>query len=439
VRPTDRPSIDVVPGLAKPIVVAIEMGYGHLRAAAPLAERLGVQALLCDRAPLAGTDEQRLWGQARRLYEGMTRLSQLPAIGRPLQAAVDSLTFIPHLHPYRDLSDPTTGARVLDRFAERGLGQGLAEHLRSTGAPLLTTFFAPAIAADRFGCEKVFCVVTDADINRVWAPIQSKRTQVRFLAPSMRVVRRLRAYGVPDTRITYTGFPLPHSLLGGPALPTLRAALATRLARLDPEGTFRAHYRDELHHFFGPLPSDSPGAPHLVFAVGGAGAQAQLAKQLLPSLAGPLRGGRMRLTLVAGIRPEVARVFDEAIDDARLDKVRGNGLDILFSDTHDDYFQRFEKLLATTDMLWTKPSELTFYGALGLPLIFCPPIGAHEVYNRRWALESGAGLKQRDPRHAAEWIADWLHDGTLAGAAWNGFMRLPKFGLYRILDAVAES
>ena len=27
-------------------------------------------------------------------------------------------------------------------------------------------------------------------------------------------------------------------------------------------------------------------------------------------------------------------------------------------------------------------------------------------------------------------------DGTLAGAAWSGFMRLPKFGLYRILEAV---
>jgi hypothetical protein len=89
------------------------------------------------------------------------------------------------------------------------------------------------------------------------------------------------------------------------------------------------------------------------------------------------------------------------------------------------------------DLLWTKPSELAFHGALGLPLVFCPPIGAHEVYNRRWALESGAGLKQRDPRHAAEWIADWLHDGTLARAAWNGFMRLSKFGMYRFLDAVA--
>jgi len=60
----------------------------------------------------------------------------------------------------------------------------------------------------------------------------------------------------------------------------------------------------------------------------------------------------------------------------------------------------------------------------------------HEWYNRRWARESGAGLKQREARFAAEWISDWLADGVLAAAAWAGYMRLPKFGLYRIVDAL---
>jgi hypothetical protein len=66
-------------------------------------------------------------------------------------------------------------------------------------------------------------------------------------------------------------------------------------------------------------------------------------------------------------------------------------------------------------------------------------MGVHERYNRRWAREAGAGLKQRDARWAAEWISDWLVDGTLAGAAWNGYMRLPKHGLYRIVDTVRAS
>jgi hypothetical protein len=92
-------------------------------------------------------------------------------------------------------------------------------------------------------------------------------------------------------------------------------------------------------------------------------------------------------------------------------------------------------LLAEADILWTKPSEMTFFAALGLPLVLAPAVGAQESYNRRWAVESGAGLAQRDPRFAGEWLAEWLADGTLAGAAWNGFTRLPKRGLFRILRA----
>ena len=78
---------------------------------------------------------------------------------------------------------------------------------------------------------------------------------------------------------------------------------------------------------------------------------------------------------------------------------------------------------------------MTFFAALGLPLVLSAPVGAQEVHNRRWAIEHGAGLGQRDLRYAGEWIAEWLESGTLAGAAWSGFTRLPKRGLYRILQA----
>jgi hypothetical protein len=50
--------------------------------------------------------------------------------------------------------------------------------------------------------------------------------------------------------------------------------------------------------------------------------------------------------------------------------------------------------------------------------------------------ESGAGFKQREARFAAEWLDELLAEGALAAAAWAGFTRLPKFGTYRILEAV---
>ncbi len=425
--------------MGAPLVVAIEMGYGHLRAAAPLAARLGTELLECDRAPLADERERREWAEVRRLYEMTSRLSQLPVVGAPLRRALEAITAIPHLHPYRDLSAPTAGTRVLHKFIERGLGRGLAHRMKEERRPLLTTFFAPAIAAAHHGADGVFCVVTDADINRAWAPLLSRATRIRYFVPSVRAQRRLVSYGVPADRITLTGFPLPHELLGGPELPVLRANLAARLARLDPAHSFRKQLRDELQHFLGPLP-DIVGPPRLAFAVGGAGAQVALVDRFLPGMAASIRSNRLTLTLVAGVRPEVGRRFRQAITAHGLEAELADGrIEILEAADMASYLARFHARLADIDILWSKPSEMTFFAALGLPLVFCPPIGVHEAYNRRWASEAGAGLRQRDPAFAADWIDDWLADGTLAGAAWSGFMRLPKFGLYRILEEVAAS
>jgi hypothetical protein len=417
--------------MPEPLVVAIEMGYGHLRAAAPLAERLGTEVLHCDRPPIADSVEQKLWGQSRTTYELWCRVSTLPWVGAPLRSALDSLTFIPPLHPYRDLSTPNRATRLVDRMGARGLGHTLARHLRESGRPLLSTFFTPAVLADRAGCENVFCVVTDSDINRVWAPLEANRTRISYFAPSDRVVRRLVAYGVPPERVQLTGFPLPHELLGGRELPLLRKHLGRRLGRLDPTGRFRTRFAVELSQLG--APTDSDGKPPLItFAVGGAGAQAEWPRQFLPSLRRLILNEKLRLCLVAGVRSEVAREFRAALASVNL----GDAVEILHQPTLEDYFRAFHARLADTDVLWTKPSEMTFFAALGLPLIMAPPVGVHERYNRRWAAEAGAGLFQHDVRYAGEWLEAYLADGTLAGAAWAGFRRLPQQGLYDIVEKV---
>jgi hypothetical protein len=426
---------------ANPVVVAVEMGYGHLRAAAPLAEALGTEVLQVDRPPLVAPDEEKLWRRVRRAYEGVSRLSQIPALGAPLRRVLDSVTDIPRLHPYRDLSAPTRGVLTLERLVRRSLGQGLVAHLRRTGAPLLTTFYSPAIVADRAGLDAIFCVVTDSDVNRIWAPIDAARTRIHYLVPTRRAARRLRSYGVPEERITFTGFPLPDALVGGPSLAVLKRNLAARIVRLDPSGEFRRSIPEELAHFLGALPREEEGRPpRLAFAVGGAGAQAGLAREFLPGFRPALEAGRLRIALVAGVRAEVEARFRADVRRAGLESLLGEGgpLEILRAPSFPEYYARFNALLARTDVLWTKPSELVFYGALGLPLVLAPPVGVHERYNRRWAREGGAGLKQRDARFAAEWLSEALSDGVLAAAAWAGYMGLPKFGLQRILEAVAR-
>jgi len=421
----------------KPLVLAVDMGYGHLRAATSLASALATEVTRLDQAPLASRAEEWLWRLSRWSYESTSRLSQLPWVGGLGRYGLNQVTHIPQLHPARDLSKPTLTVRLLEHAMEWGLGAGLMSEVAHNGTPVLATFFAPALAADRSRHARVYCVVTDSDISRAWVPSEPGRSSIRYLVPSHRARRRLRAYGVAAEKIQFTGFPLPPELVGGPELIVLRRNLAARLSRLDPRRTFRTAHRQSLARSLEESQERaSSGPPLITFVVGGAGAQAEMARPLLQGLRPALARGRIRLCLAAGTKPAVAGRFERWARAAGLDPASGTAVEILFEEKVETYFKRFNERLAETDLLWTKPSEMTFYGALGIPLILGPPVGIHERYNRRWALENGACLEPRNLHCAGDWITEWLNDGTLAAAAWTGFVRLPKLGLYRILEEV---
>jgi len=420
-----------------PTIVALAMGYGHLRPAHAIADYLGLEVFNADQPPLADADEQRGWERTRNVYDAVSRVSSTPLVGTPFKVLLDSVTAIPPLYPFRDLSHPNLAVHLLTYTARQGLGRTMVAYLEEHDSPLLTTFYSPAVFADYHGYDHIYCVVTDSDVQRIWAPADPRQSKIHYFAPSGRVVRRLRAYGVSKDQIDFTGFPLPHSLLGGPSFDVLHRNLRNRLQRLDPRGVFRRQYAREIEPL-GSLSSDD-APPRIAFAVGGAGAQADLPGRFLPSLAPLLRADRLRLTLVAGVKDEVARLFEQQVDAAHLGNSVGMSVEILHEPDLADYFRRFNELLSRIDLLWTKPSELTFFGGLGLPLLFSPPVGRHETYNMSWALENGAGLNQRKPRYAAEWLNEWLVDGTLAAAAWAGYKRLPHRGLYRIVERLGDS
>ena len=411
---------------ARAVVAAIDMGYGHLRPAAALAGYLGTEVLQMDRPPLGNDIDFRFWESTRELYEPLTRLSQLPGVGGPMRAVLNTITAIPEPWPVRDLSGPTQGTKWMLRAARDGVGKTLAGHLRETGAPLVTTFYAAAILAELHGASRLHCLITDSDINRVWAPPDPANSRIVYFAPTERARRRMLTYGVRPELVLTTGYPLPHELIEQSAL---RKNLAARLARLRVSGNVRKAAEAEL----GPLPELSE-PPLIVFAIGGAGAQVPLAQKLVRGLAEKIKKNFFRLALVAGRRPEVAKALREALYQNGVD----GQVEVLEDPDVFGYIRRLNALLAGADALWSKPSEMTFFAALGLPFISAPPVGVHEKWNLRWGTDGGAALPQHDPATAGEWLQEWLEDGVLAGAAWAGYQRLPQLGLYRIAEELAQ-
>lgn len=383
------------------------MGYGHLRAAWPLGERLQVPVHRADRPPLAAAAEHGLWRASRRAYESLSRLSQEPTTAPLFGGLLDSVTAIaPHAES-RDPAAPDRAARFLAACIERGFGRRLGRRLEEAGAPLLSTFYAPALAAERHSSVPVFCVVTDSDVHRVWAAAAGGRSRVYYLAPSAATAARLESYGIERSRVTVTGFPLPPALVAG-----ARQALEERLERLAGSGR---------------------RPPLLTFAVGGAGAQAGRARELLAELGGLLGSGRLRLALVAGLRPRLASAFRSWAQAA------GGGTDeveIVEAASFDGLYHRFNELFGRTDVLWTKPSELSFYAALGLPLILDDPVGDHERANAQMVLEAGAAMRRPEPRSAASAIEARLGDGSFAACAERAFARLPRGGTEAISEFV---
>jgi hypothetical protein len=96
----------------------------------------------------------------------------------------------------------------------------------------------------------------------------------------------------------------------------------------------------------------------------------------------------------------------------------------------------FKSVLRTTDILWTKPSELSFYAALGIPIVMTPALGSQETFNRTWLQDIQTGIRQMNPEYTDEWLFHLLKKGHLAEAAWSGFLKARKLGTYKILEVL---
>ena len=435
----------------KAYVVAVDMGYGHQRAAYPLQDIatspqfMGSEYHIINANRYAGIPKLDIarWEGGRKLYEKISRMKHLPLIGEWIFSLLDYVQRIENFYPRRDLSKTTMQLRQIYRWIKKGWGKDLIEKLNKEPKPLIATFFTVAFFAEEHGFkDEIYCVCTDTDVSRAWAPLKPQKSRIKYLAPNRRVKERLELYGVKSDNISITGFPLPKENIGGKDLKILKQSIGARIVNLDPKMRYRKKYSKTVEEFIGKEYCDkdcASGHPlTITFAVGGAGAQRELGVEILTSLRDLIDKGKIRLNLVAGTHNDVYLYYQKHIRDLGLEKKKNGHINILYADNKMDYFEEFNKVLLTTDILWTKPSELSFYAGLGMPIIMAPPVGAQEDYNRKWLLSIGAGFDQEDPRYTNEWLLDWLKSGWLAEAAMEGFLDAPRNGAYHIAEVVLK-
>jgi len=420
-------------------VISADMGYGHDRAAHGIENLAYGNIITANRYPGIPKHDRFLWAQTRTVYETISRLKPIPVIGPLLFSAMDRFQEIPPFYPRRDLSEPTIQLKSIMRTVRKGnLCLDLMHRLLKRRLPVISTFPLPAFALEEHGYpEDIYIIVTDTDMSRAWVPLDSKRSKIKYFAPTGRVVERLKLYGVRSENIYLTGFPLPKQLIGGPHADIARDNLAQRICNLDPKGIFTMRYWRTLKEELGMnrCMEQSRKPVTITFSVGGAGAQRQLGLEIAKSLAAKIRKHEYRLNLIAGTRKEVYQYFEHGLRRMGLWSQR-NGIRVFYTPDRHEYFHGFDEILKNTDILWTKPSELSFYTGLGIPIIMAPPVGSQEDYNRLWLLNVGGGIMMHEASNCAEWLEDWIQSGGLARMAWNGYIEAPTHGAYRIQSII---
>ncbi|NCS72099.1 MAG: hypothetical protein GW775_02430 [Candidatus Magasanikbacteria bacterium] len=429
-------------------IVTVDMGYGHQRAVYPLKGIAATPVGWKEKNPIISANnyagipisDRTKWEGGRKLYETVSRMKGIPIIGNWIFGIMDYLQRIEPFYPKRDLSKPTAQLKQVYGMVKGGMGKHLIDTLNKKPVPYITSFFTTAFFAEVHGYKgPIYCLCTDTDISRAWVSPKPKKSKIIYFAPNYRVKERLKCYGVQEKNIHVTGFPLPKENIDEEHKEKiLKIALGDRIQKLDPEKKFQQKYQKTIEQYLGDRYCKRKVKRPLtiMFAVGGAGAQREIGATILRSLKDHINNGEVRLFLVAGSRNDVYRYYESVLESHCKKNVCGIGVQIIYAEKKMDYFSKMSKALNETDIIWTKPSEMSFYAGLGLPIIMSPTIGSQEKFNRSWLHNIGAGFEQEDPQYTHEWLFDWLETGWLAQAAMEGYLDAPRHGTYLIEDIV---
>lgn len=417
-------------------IVSINMGYGHQRTAYPLKFLAKNNEIICanDYFDIPKKDK-KIWDSSRSFYEVISRFKKFPLLGEISFYLFDLTQKIHDFYTKKDTSLPNFTQKRTYPLFKRGWGKHLIEKLDSN-IPLISAFHNVAFMADYFNYPgNIFCIVCDADIARSWAPLCPKKSKIKYFTPNIRTTKRLKSYGVKKENIFLTGYPLP---LENTEESVLKEDIRNRIINLDPSLKYRKRYGFVIREKLGKLPEKSDHPLTITFAVGGAGAQKELGIELVRKLKKQIFEKRLKIILIAGTKKKIKDYFEKEIVNGGLGDFIGHGVEIIYENNFLNYYNKFNNVLHKTDILWTKPSELSFYSALGLPIVIASPIGSQEDFNRRWLLKSGFGIDQRGVEYVKSWLYDWLDEGYLAEMAMEAYIEGERNGVNKIKEYIGK-
>ncbi|MFO8021322.1 MAG: hypothetical protein R6U65_02560 [Perlabentimonas sp.] len=396
----------------KILFISALMGLGHIRALRPLALRFNRNVLLLGQTKVSDSSDKKFWSKSLRIYEWFSNASQLPIIGRLLFWFLDIFLYI------GPLKETTRGAKtsfslfLLDYTIKRGICKEI-DNLNNPFNILVTSFYAPVSHMTRNRPQTpVVCQVCDTDLSRAWVPSSPNIGNVHYISTCKRSSYRLREYGVEASKIHLLGFPLPDELVGGDSQEIAINNYNRRYAKLNNDSILNART---------PL--------KIAYPIGGAGVMVDNGIKAAIGLKSLVVEGKIELVFVPSPNNSSVNKLNKFKDTHFADCPN---LIIANSTNLDGYFTLFNRILANTHILWTKPSELTFYSGLGIPIIMCPPLGAQERCNREWLLANEIGVDQLNPLKSKGWLVGMFYSGLLAQMARNGWECGRRTALYNV-------
>ena len=390
------------------IITTALMGFGHLRAAHNIASYGHATVARVDREPYVGLVDKIVWNGAQNAHTHASR--EADAKNKLLYGWFEGIMNIPEGN-----SPPSMAAsRFVHTLGEFGVGRVFFNSLDSQYPTLVHTFYLHAmLSVYRKYPGRNFLLLCDTDFHRVWVPVDPKAGNIEYMVPISKSADRLISYGVPPGKIHVTGFPLPVADTGGKDLSTLSTPLNARRNRLR---------------------RDSNVPLTVMFPFSGAGAYSNMLAELVKSMVGTIKEGSLRLIVSCGDNERALAGAENLFKHYNLED--SEYTEIIFNKNIFRSFDRFNESLRFTDLIITKPSELVFYAALGIPMVFLPPIGAHEARNREYLIDNGCAVDLPDISEFPRWLEENRVNERLLSLAEEGNRNLPKTGVFEIDELV---